>query len=55
MGLGGVELSALGRGILGQIISMTTALGAGAVAYFVAARALRIAEVEQLMSLVRRG
>lgn len=46
--------SALGRGILGQVISMSAALGAGAVVYFIVARALRIAEVEQLLNLARR-
>ncbi len=45
---------ALGRGILGQIVSMMSALGAGAVVYFAAARAMRIEEVEQLLNLVRR-
>ncbi|MFN2612983.1 MAG: murein biosynthesis integral membrane protein MurJ [Solirubrobacterales bacterium] len=46
--------SALGRGIGGQSLSMLVALSAGAAVYFVVARALRIAEVEQLLNLARR-
>jgi putative peptidoglycan lipid II flippase len=46
--------AALGRGIGAQVISMGAALGAGAIVYFIVARALRIAEVEQLLNLVRR-
>jgi putative peptidoglycan lipid II flippase len=45
---------ALGRSIAAQIVSMGAALTAGAAVYFAAARALRIAEVEQLLGLVRR-
>jgi putative peptidoglycan lipid II flippase len=46
--------SALGRGLAGQIISLGSGLVLGGVAYFVAAKALRIAELEQIMRLLRR-
>jgi putative peptidoglycan lipid II flippase len=47
---------ALGRSIGAQVLSMSAALSAGAVVYFLAARLLRIAEVEQLLNLLpRRG
>ncbi len=44
----------LGRGLGGQIISLGAGLAAGAVVYLLAARALRIAELEQILRLVRR-
>ncbi|MGZ5376440.1 MAG: lipid II flippase MurJ, partial [Solirubrobacterales bacterium] len=47
---------ALGRSIGAQVLSMSAALSAGAIVYFLAARLLRIAEVEQLLNLLpRRG
>ena len=46
---------ALGRGLLGQLASLGTALAAGAVAYFAAVVALRVPEAEQLLRLVRRA
>jgi putative peptidoglycan lipid II flippase len=45
---------ALGRGLLGQLVSLGTALAIGGLAYVGVARLLRIAELEQLMRLVRR-
>ncbi|MGZ5332817.1 MAG: murein biosynthesis integral membrane protein MurJ [Solirubrobacterales bacterium] len=46
----------LGRSIGAQALSMSAALSAGAVVYFLAARLLRIPEVEQLLNLLpRRG
>jgi putative peptidoglycan lipid II flippase len=45
---------ALGRGLLGQIVSLGVALGAGGLVYLGAARLLRIAELDQVMRLVRR-
>jgi putative peptidoglycan lipid II flippase len=47
--------SALGRGLPGQIVSLGTALGLGGLVYVGAARALRVAELEQVLRLVRRG
>ncbi len=44
----------LGRGLLGQIASLGTALALGGVVYVGAAKLLRIAELEQVMRLVRR-
>ncbi len=46
--------SALGRDLLGQIVSLGAALGAGGLVYVGAARLLRIAELEQIMRLLRR-
>jgi putative peptidoglycan lipid II flippase len=46
--------SALGRSLAAQAISMTVALGAGAAVYLGAAKALRIAEIDQLINVVRR-
>jgi putative peptidoglycan lipid II flippase len=46
--------SALGRSLAAQAISMTVALGAGAGVYLGAAKALRIAEIDQLINVVRR-
>ncbi len=45
---------ALGRGLAGQITSLGTALALGGFAYVGAARLLRIAELEQMIRLVRR-
>jgi putative peptidoglycan lipid II flippase len=44
----------LGRGLAGQIVSLGTALAAGAVVYGVAITALRIPEAAQIWALVRR-
>jgi putative peptidoglycan lipid II flippase len=46
--------NAFGRDLLGQIVSLGVALGAGGLAYLGAARLLRIAELEQITQLVRR-
>jgi putative peptidoglycan lipid II flippase len=46
--------SALGRGLLGQIVSLGAALGLGGLVYVGVARLLRIAELDQIMRLVRR-
>jgi putative peptidoglycan lipid II flippase len=46
--------SALGRGLLGQIVSLGVGLGVGGLAYIGAARLLRIAELEQMTRLLRR-
>jgi putative peptidoglycan lipid II flippase len=46
--------SALGRGLLGQIVSLGLGLGLGLVAYHGVARLLRIAELDQILRLVRR-
>jgi putative peptidoglycan lipid II flippase len=45
---------ALGRGLVGQIVSLGVALGAGGLVYTGAAKLMRIAELEQIMRLVRR-
>ena len=45
---------ALGRGLVGQIISLGVALGLGGLTYLGAAKLLRIGELEQIMRLVRR-
>jgi putative peptidoglycan lipid II flippase len=45
---------ALGRELPAQIISLGTGLTLGAVAYFAAAKVMRIAELEQILRLVRR-
>jgi putative peptidoglycan lipid II flippase len=45
---------ALGEGLLGQIVALGAGLGAGALVYLAAARLLRIAELEQIMRLLRR-
>jgi putative peptidoglycan lipid II flippase len=45
---------ALGEGLGGQIVSLGAGLGIGALVYLVAARLLRIAELEQIMRLLRR-
>jgi putative peptidoglycan lipid II flippase len=44
----------LGRGLAGQIVSLGTALGLGGLVYLGMAKLLRIAELEQVMRLVRR-
>jgi putative peptidoglycan lipid II flippase len=46
--------SALGRGLVGQIVSLGAGLGLGALAYLGAAKMLRIAELEQIVRLLRR-
>ncbi len=46
--------SALGRGTVAQIVSLGTGLTLGGVAYLVVARMLRIAELEQILRLLRR-
>jgi putative peptidoglycan lipid II flippase len=46
--------SALGRGTVAQIISLGTGMTLGAVAYFGVAWMLRIAELEQILRLLRR-
>jgi len=46
--------SALGRGLLGQIISLGAGLGLGGLTYLAAAKLMRIAELEQIMRLLRR-
>jgi putative peptidoglycan lipid II flippase len=45
---------AVGRDLPGQIISLGSGLVLGAVAYFAAAKVMRIAELEQIMRLLRR-
>jgi putative peptidoglycan lipid II flippase len=45
----------LGRGLLGQILSLGVALGAGLVVYLSIAKLLRVAELEQMSRLLRRG
>ncbi len=44
----------LGRGLLGQIVSLGLGLGLGGLVYVLVARLLRIPELEQIMRLVRR-
>jgi putative peptidoglycan lipid II flippase len=46
--------SALGRGLLGQIVSLGGGLAAGGIVYLALAKALRIAELEQMTRLLRR-
>jgi putative peptidoglycan lipid II flippase len=46
--------NALGRGLLGQIVSLGSALGVGGLVYVGAAKLLRVAELDQVMQLVRR-
>ena len=46
--------NALGRGLLGQLVSLGMALGLGGLTYLGMARLLRIAELDQIMRLVRR-
>jgi putative peptidoglycan lipid II flippase len=47
--------SALGRGVFGQIASLGGGLALGGLAYLGVARLLRMAELEQVMRLVRRA
>jgi putative peptidoglycan lipid II flippase len=53
-GIWGVLDSALGRGLLGQVVSLGVGLGAGGIAYLGAAKLFRVAELEQVMRLLRR-
>lgn len=46
--------SALGRGTVAQLISLGTGLAAGGIVYVAVAKLLRIAELEQMMRLLRR-
>jgi putative peptidoglycan lipid II flippase len=46
--------SALGRGLFGEIVSLGSGLAIGALVYLGVARLLRIAELEQIMRLLRR-
>jgi putative peptidoglycan lipid II flippase len=46
--------AALGRGLVGQIVSLGCGLAAGGLVYLGVARLLRIAELEQIMRLLRR-
>jgi putative peptidoglycan lipid II flippase len=47
---------ALGRGLVGQVVSLGAALGAGGIVYLSVAKLLRIAELEQMSRLLlRRG
>ncbi|HEV7769468.1 MAG TPA: murein biosynthesis integral membrane protein MurJ [Solirubrobacterales bacterium] len=46
--------AALGRGLIGQIISLGCGLALGAIVYLGLAKLLRIAELEQILRLVRR-
>jgi putative peptidoglycan lipid II flippase len=46
--------NALGRGLLGQIVSLGTALALGGLVYVGVAKLLRVAELDQVMRLVRR-
>jgi putative peptidoglycan lipid II flippase len=45
---------ALGRGLAGQIVSLGSGLAVGAIAYLAVAKLLRVAELEQIMRLLRR-
>jgi len=45
----------LGRGLVGQIVSLGGGLLIGAAVYFLIAKLLRIAELEQITRLLRRG
>jgi len=55
LGIWDVLDHALGRGLLGQIVSLGSALALGGLVYVGAAKLLRIAELDQVMRLVRRG
>jgi putative peptidoglycan lipid II flippase len=46
--------SALGRGLGGQLVSLGTALGAGGLVYVALAKLLRVAELDQIVRLLRR-
>jgi putative peptidoglycan lipid II flippase len=45
---------ALGRGLGGQIVSLTVGLGAGGLVYVTIAKLLRVEELEQMTRLIRR-
>jgi putative peptidoglycan lipid II flippase len=45
---------ALGRGLIGQIVSVSVALGLGGIAYLACSRVLRIPELDQILALGRR-
>jgi putative peptidoglycan lipid II flippase len=45
---------ALGRGLGGQIVSLTVGLGAGGLVYVAIAKLLRVEELEQMTRLIRR-
>jgi putative peptidoglycan lipid II flippase len=45
---------ALGRGLAGQIVSLGSGLAVGAIAYLAVAKLLRVAELEQIVRLLRR-
>ena len=45
---------ALGRGLVGQIVSLGSGLALGGIAYLAVAKLLRVAELEQIMRLLRR-
>jgi putative peptidoglycan lipid II flippase len=45
---------ALGRALAGQIVSLTAALAAGGLVYAAVLKLLRVAELEQILRLVRR-
>lgn len=44
----------LGRGLLGQVVAVSVALGFGGIAYLACSRLLRIPELDQILSLARR-
>ncbi|HEX4670324.1 MAG TPA: murein biosynthesis integral membrane protein MurJ [Solirubrobacterales bacterium] len=46
--------AALGRGLVGQVVSLGTGLAAGGLVYLAFAKLLRIAELEQITRLLRR-
>jgi putative peptidoglycan lipid II flippase len=50
-----VLYQALGSGLLAQIVSLGSGLALGAAVYFAFAKLFRIAELEQIMRLLRRG
>jgi len=45
----------LGRGLIGQIVSLGAGLGLGGIAYLATCRLLRVPELDQILALVRRG
>jgi len=53
-GIWNVLDDALGRGLIGQIVSLGVGLGVGLLVYLGAARLLRIPELDQIVRLVRR-
>jgi putative peptidoglycan lipid II flippase len=46
---------ALGRGLLGQVVSLGAALGLGSLVYLGIARLFRIPELDQILRLLRRA